>query len=419
MNKLYYKDINETLYTENLKNGLSINMVPKNDFNKTYVVLSVKYGSLNNSFCLNGEFNDFPAGIAHFLEHKLFALKDGTDALNLFNELGANANAYTTYGRTAYLFSSTSNTLECLKILLNFVFNPYFTDENVEKEKGIIEQEINMYKDYPDWVSQTALLNNMYSNNSVRDDVLGTKETISKITKELLYDCYNTFYKPCNMQLFIIGKFDKDTFLEEIKKIDSNQDLEKPISRFYQDEKKVVREQILHFNVYMSKLNFGIKLTNEKRSNQLKFELSISLLLTLLFGESSKIYQELLKEGIINESFDVYGNHEETFDYISLEGDSNNPYLLKDKLIGIFSSLDNFKINEEDFRRTKKSLIGKFISLFNSLESVANLFTRYSFMSMDIFKIIPTLKEITINDLYEIIPLIKDENISYCITLPK
>lgn len=218
MKEIVFEQLNEKLYHETLANGLEVYILPKQGFNKTYATFTTKYGSIDNHFIPldGGEPLKVPDGIAHFLEHKMFEDEDG-DVFQLFSKQGASANAFTSFTRTAYLFSSTSEVDKNLETLLDFVQHPYFTEKSVEKEKGIIGQEITMYDDNPDWRVYFGIIENMYENHPVRIDIAGTVELIDKITKDLLYKCYETFYHPKNMVLFVIGSLQPDEIIKLVK----------------------------------------------------------------------------------------------------------------------------------------------------------------------------------------------------------
>src|SRR3954454_10802446 len=218
MEKITFDQLQEELFHEKLSNGLNDYILPKKGFNKTFATFTTKYGSIDNTFVPLGkeEYAKVPDGIAHFLEHKLFEKEDG-DVFQQFSKQGALANAFTSFTRTAYLFSSTSNVEQNLETLMNFVQEPYFSEKTVEKEKGIIGQEITMYDDNPDWRLYFGLIQNMYQNHPVSIDIAGTVESISHITKELLYECYGTFYHPSNMLLFIVGPVDAGEVTKQIK----------------------------------------------------------------------------------------------------------------------------------------------------------------------------------------------------------
>ena len=203
------KNVKEKLYIEKLENGLNILIIPKKDIKKKYVMFATNYGSVDSQFIVPGqtEITKVPDGIAHFLEHKMFEQESGKNSLDVLTALGVNANAYTTTDYTTFLFEATNNFYPALDELMDYVQHPYFTDENVEKEKGIIGQEIQMYNDYPEWIVYMNAIKNMYKNNPVNIDIAGTIESISKIDKEVLYKCYNTFYNPSNMIMCFARRF--------------------------------------------------------------------------------------------------------------------------------------------------------------------------------------------------------------------
>ena len=203
-----------------LKNGLTVMIIPKKGLKKKYVIWGTHYGSNDSKFIVPGEeeITEVPKGVAHFLEHKMFEQKNGKNSLDVLTSLGVSANAYTTNNHTAYLYECTDNFYEALDELMDYVQHPYFTDENVEKEKGIIGQEIMMYDDYPEWKVYLNALEAMYHEHPVKLDITGTIETIKPISKEILYKCYNTFYNPSNMCLVVSGDFEPEELIEEIKK---------------------------------------------------------------------------------------------------------------------------------------------------------------------------------------------------------
>lgn len=419
MKKLEYKGLKEEMYYEKLENGLDVYLLPKNNYNKTFATFSTRFGSVDNMFIVNGKEVNVIDGIAHFLEHKLFEMPDGNDASNRLSFLGANANAFTTYNQTTYLFSATSNVKESLEVLLDFVQQPHFTDENVSKEKGIIEQEIRMYDDYPEFVSEVGLLKNLFLNHPVRIDVAGDVESINKITKEDLYECYNTFYHPSNMQLFVIGNFNLDEIHDLIVSNQNNKKFEPKmdIKRIYPKEELKVNKDYEEkkMDVSIPKLCYGIKIIDS--SDPIKLEMIISIYLMLLFGETSINYEKFLKEELINETFDASCLIYNTFKMIIVSTDTANPKKLIQHLNEAL--LGKKKFSEEDFLRTKKGLIGKFVAIFDSLEAVSNLFTRYLFIDSDLFSIIDVIEKITLEDVLKIDNLIDTNAISSFVVLPK
>ncbi|ADU30694.1 EF-P 5-aminopentanol modification-associated protein YfmH [Evansella cellulosilytica] len=406
MSKMNFDQLQETLYFEELPNGLQVYILPKAGFNKTYATFTTKYGSIDNHFIPLGEKEAFkvPDGIAHFLEHKMFEDEEG-DVFQLFSKQGASANAFTSFTRTAYLFSSTMNIQENLETLLDFVQKPYFTDDSVEKEKGIIEQEIKMYDDNPDWRNYFGLISSMYGNHPVRIDIAGTVNSIYEITKEMLYKCYETFYHPSNMVFFVVGNIDPEETLEFIK---SNQDKKKfaepeQIQRFFEAEGEEVfkKEVKIPMNVNTGKCLVGFKDRSPLKQGRelLKHELSLQLLLEMMFGQSGENYQKLYDEGLIDDTFSFDYSGEYGFGFSVVGGDSDNPDKLSERIKEIVQAFDKQTLDEGLLEGTRKKKIGYFLRSLNSPEYIANQFTRYRFNDMDLFDVIPVLESIKKEDL--------------------
>lgn len=404
MKAIPYPHVKETIYTEQLPNGLTVFILPKEGFSKTYATFSTHYGSIDNHFRVEGASEiKVPDGIAHFLEHKMFEEPTG-DIFSVFASNGASANAFTSFDRTAYLFSATEHVLENLTTLLNFVQNPYFTDENVDKEKGIIGQEIKMYQDNPDWRVYFGLIETMYHHHPIHIDIAGTVESIAKITKELLYDCYHTFYHPSNMSLFVVGGVDPEETMELIR---SNQAAKeyKPqgeIHRLFEQEPTTVnnKEKVTVLPVSLPKCLFGCKESKQDASGKelLKRELVMKVLLDILLSPSSAIYQKLYEEQIISDSFGSEYNIAENYAFSIIGGDTPDP----DKLVSrVREEIDKVKesgIAQTDFERSRKKKIGGFLRQLNSPESIANEFTKYRFKQIDLFDILPVYEQLTIED---------------------
>lgn len=245
MKQIPYPHLQETLYTEKMPGGLQVFILPKAGFKKTYATFTTRYGSVDNHFQVEGrEEIRVPDGIAHFLEHKMFEEPTG-DIFSNFANKGASANAFTSFDRTTYLFTATEHIEDNLTTLIDFVQHPYFTDENVEKEKGIIGQEIQMYRDNPDWRSYYGLIEAMYSKHPIRIDIAGTVESISKITKGTLYECYNTFYHPSNMILFVVGGINPESIMELIRSNQAAKTFEPQgmIRRYFEQEPYEIQEK--------------------------------------------------------------------------------------------------------------------------------------------------------------------------------
>lgn len=428
MEKILFEQLQEQLYYEKLDNGLDVYILPKKGFNKTYATFTTKYGSIDNEFVPIGkrDFIKVPDGIAHFLEHKLFEKEDG-DVFQNFSEQGASANAFTSFTRTAYLFSCTSNVEKNLETLLDFVQEPYFSEQTVEKEKGIIGQEITMYDDNPDWRLYFGLIECMYRDHPVKIDIAGTIESISHITKDLLYECYYTFYHPSNMLLFIVGQVDPDEMMKLVKENQQKKTFspKEDIQRKYPDEITEANEKkkAIKMNVLTPKCLVGIKsLPNEKESGEemLKKELSIHVLLELLFGKSSNNYEKLYNEGLIDDTFSYDFTQEKGFGFVMVGGDTKEPDRLEEVVKEMFLEGKKGAYKAEEVERVIKKKIGAFLRAMNSPEYIANQFTRYAFNGMNFFQIVPTLENITLKDIEKVAnELVCEDRFSTFQILPK
>lgn len=427
MEKITFEQLQEELYYEKLSNGLDVYILPKKGFNKTYATFTTKYGSVDNHFVPLGseEFVKVPDGIAHFLEHKLFEKEDG-DVFQQFSRQGASANAFTSFTRTAYLFSSTSDVELNLETLMDFVQEPYFTEKTVEKEKGIIGQEITMYDDNPDWRLYFGLIENLYKSHPVKIDIAGTIESISHITKDMLYQCYNTFYHPSNMLLFVVGPVDVDKMMQQIKDNQAKKPFEAQpeIQRKFDTEIKEANEakKVLEMNVQTSKCLLGIKALHDQQSGteMLKNELTTNVLLDMLFGKSSANYDKLYNAGLIDDTFSYDYTQEMGFGFAMIGGDTSDPEKLVESLKQMLFESKEKGLTSEALERTKKKKIGGFLRAVNSPEFIANQFTRYAFNEMNLFDVVPTLEQITLEDVNEVATqFIAEERFSVCQVIPK
>ncbi|PJN87205.1 EF-P 5-aminopentanol modification-associated protein YfmH [Bacillus sp. mrc49] len=428
MEKIEFTQLKEELFHEKMANGLEVYILPKEGFNKSFATFTTNYGSVDNHFKpLNEtEFSKVPDGIAHFLEHKLFEKEDG-DVFQQFSKQGASANAFTSFTRTAYLFSSTSDFNKNLTTLIDFVQDPYFSEKTVEKEKGIIGQEINMYDDNSDWRLYFGTIANMYHHHPVKIDIAGTVASIADITKDMLYECYNTFYHPSNMLLFVVGPVDVESTMKLIRDNQTSKGYsEQPeVERKFEDEPNTVakKKEILKMNVQTPKVMLGIKAINVHQSGiqLLKRELATNIYLEMLFGKSSPLHEELYEEGLIDQSFSYDYTQEQGFGFALVGGDSSKPEELTES---IFTILQNSKagtgLNEESLQRTIKKKIGSFLRSLNSPEYIANQFTRYAFNDMNLFDVVSVLEKLTIEDIRKVaVDLIADERMTVCQILPK
>lgn len=428
MKEIPFQQMNETLYYEQMDNGLDVYILPKGGFQKTFATFTTKYGSIDNHFQPLGqnEWRKVPDGIAHFLEHKMFEKEDG-DVFQQFTKQGASANAFTSFTRTAYLFSSTDRVNENVETLLDFVQEPYFAEDTVEKEKGIIGQEITMYDDNADWRLYFGLIANLYHEHPVKIDIAGTKESIAGVTKDLLYECYNTFYHPSNMLVFIVGAVDADEMMEFVRTNQNKKSYkdQAPIERKFAEEPTSVakQEETIPMNVQNSKCMLGIKSNELNLSGEalMKREQTANMLLDMLFSLSSEHYTDLYEKGLIDDSFSYDFTQETNFGFAAIGGDTNDPDAFAKEIRTILlAAAKGEGLKEEALARSKKKKIGTFLRAMNSPEFIANQFTRFAFNEMDLFEVLPTLEGITLDDVQQFAKsFFQEEAMSVCKVVPK
>lgn len=402
MKKIVNEILKEEIFYEKLENGLDLYFMPKPGFTKKYAILATNYGSNELEFIPIGEDKKIRVneGIAHFLEHKMFEQPDGGNAFDKFSKWGASANAFTNFTMTAYLFSATENFYESLEHLIDYVQTPYFTDENVEKEKGIIEQEIKMYNDDPDWNVYFNCLKALYVNYPVRVDIAGTVESIYKITKEELYKCYNTFYNPGNMALFVVGDLDADKVLDSVKKV-NNDDVEKlsnEIQRFYPHEPKEVnkKEIVAQFPISMPVFNIAFKDDNVgiKGKELLRKEIVTEILVDMILKRGSKLFEDLYMQGLINDNFGGGFSSQVDYAFTIIGGESRNPREVKKIILDYIDMYKKEGLNKDEFERVKKKKIGNFLKYFDSVNFIANNFLSYNFKDINLLDYLDELKSI-------------------------
>ncbi|MBC2674930.1 EF-P 5-aminopentanol modification-associated protein YfmH [Listeria booriae] len=405
MQKQSFDQLKEAVYHETLDNGLQVYVLPKHGFSKTFAIFTTNYGSIDNEFVPLGQdaFKRVPDGIAHFLEHKLFEKEDG-DVFFKFGEKGAFTNAFTSFTRTAYLFSSTSNVEENLETLVDFVQEPYFTEETVEKEKGIIGQEIQMYDDDADFRVYFGAIENMYHHHPVKIDIAGTVESIADIDKDLLYLCYNTFYHPSNMILFIVGNVDPEQAIDQVRANQAKKTFApaKPIKRHFPDEPKsvAVPKKTLKFPVQIAKNLVAIKedigLLRGKEAVQ--HEMTGDIMLELLFGTTSAAYLDLYDQGIIDDTFGFDYSLQDSFSFVLIGGDAKDPDLQESKIKETLENAIQTGFNEADLELIKRKKMGQFLRSLNSPEFIANQFSQYIFEEASLFDILPAIEAVTVAD---------------------
>jgi len=380
--------------------GLKIFVYPKENNNSTYAVFGTKYGSIDVCFKTSEESepNTVPAGIAHYLEHKLFESEDG-DAFARFAKTGASANAYTSFDKTCYLFSCAENIYESLEILLDFVQSPYFTKQTVQKEQGIIGQEIKMYDDDPQWRVMFNLLQALYHNHPVRVDIAGSVESIAKITPELLYKCYNTFYNLNNMVLCVAGNVDLTKVLDLCDKMLKTSTPIKLDRIFEKEPTEVVKSRVEQkLSVSAPIFQLGFKEPTSSRRLTGKEIAETDILLEILASDASPLFRKLLDAQLINESSFSYEYFEGPgYASIIFSGESKDPDAVADEIKKEITRVRENGIDPAAFERSKKAMYGRLISSLNSVDNIANAMAGLAFADQELFEYIDLVAAAEIN----------------------
>lgn len=401
--------LNEKVYFEHLDNGLDVIIIPKKGATDYYAMYATHFGSLNYKFKAPGdtEITTVPDGVAHFLEHKLFEEEDGVNALDKLSKIGANANAYTTFNHTAYLFSCNEKFDEAFDMLLKFVQNPYLTEENVQKEKGIIGQEIKMYDDDPDWQLFFNSLYAMYGDkHAITKDIAGTVDTIAEITPEILYKCYNTFYDPSNMVICVAGDVEPEKILEKIKNSVKHTEEKPQIERYYGEITKGVYkdriEKAMDISTPMAILAFkdttDVSLKpagfNRDTFELVKRNVAIEILLNMIAGESSELYSELYNEGLLTKPMGVDYTFEEDYAFSSFLFETNDVDKVVERIKEKITELKQNGIEDENLNRVKKMLYGEYVKVFNDATNTARVFVSNYFRGVNSFEFVDAYKVI-------------------------
>ena len=388
--------VKEKLYIEKLENGLTIMIVPKKGMQKKYVIWGTNYGSNDSKFIVPGETEaiEVPKGVAHFLEHKMFEQESGINSLDTLTALGVEANAYTTNDHTAYLFECTENFYPALDELMDYVQHPYFTDENVEKEKGIIGQEIMMYDDYPEWRVYLNALEAMYYEHPVKLDITGTIETISHIDKEILYKCYNTFYNPSNMVMVFCGDFEPEMLIEEVKKRLVNKKANGEIKRIYPEEPaEIVKEKVeQNMDVSQPLFTIGIKDKVVDIKERVRKHIAIEILLNMIIGKSSDLYKKLYDDGILFSVPSLDYEFSRGYAHILITGQSPNPEKVYEMFKNTVKEMKQQPLDSDAFNRIKKRIYGDYVKEYNDTADIARMFLADYFKEINSFDY---LEEIT------------------------
>jgi len=370
-----YEDLGETLYEYDHKSGLKVFFVQKPGYFKKTAMFGTNYGSIDNIFKVPGsdKIIEVPDGIAHFLEHKLFEQEDG-NMLDKFSRLGASPNAFTSFNQTVYYFSCTDLFEENFKMLLDYVQKPWLTDENVEKEKGIIGQEIMMYQDNADWRVFFNLLDCLYVNHPVKLEIAGSIESISQITKELLYDCYNTFYSPSNMAVTVAGDLEPDEVFSIVDNMIQFKD-RGTVEKKYPEEPEELNQEYKEQKLAVSMPLFFMGIKDNVRVSGpelLKRRIALNIIMNDIMGRSSDLYDKLYSDGLINDTFRFEASLDQAYGYVAWGGQSADPKKTDEVISAALKEAAEKGITPDSMERIKKSHRGMFIRGLNSVDNITH-----------------------------------------------
>jgi len=403
MNQKNYPHVGEQVYIKKLPNGLTVFIVPKSGFQKRFAFFATDYGGADRRFKLADKWIDTPEGVAHFLEHKMFDTKDG-NALTTLSANGASPNAYTSNDITAYHFECVEKFDENLKTLLEFVSEPYFTPDSVEKEQGIISQEICMVEDDPDYCLYYGLMKSLFSHNPIRDSVAGTVESISQISDATLYDCHRVFYNPSNMALCVVGDVEPETIAQIAGKVLPAHAGEIPERDYGTPEKlqPLTADFYKEMDVSLPIFLAGCKVTPPSKGKEtLQLELVSALALDILAGHSSPLYIRLYGEGLINSDFSASFDCASGAAYAMFGGETREPLLVFEEVKNEIKRLIESGVDKKLFGQIKKAALGSCIRAFDSFETVASNIVGGYFRGYDPFDAPDILAKITENDIRE------------------
>lgn len=405
MQKIHSDITGEDLYYSQHESGLKIYIMPRKGYSQNYALFGTRYGSVDSEFVVPGETKatKVPDGIAHYLEHKMFDQPDGSNVFEEFAKYGSNPNAFTSFNITAYLFSATSNLEENLRVLMDYVQSPHFTEESVEKERGIIAQELRMYEDDGSRKVYSNFLNCLYQKHPVKKEIGGTVESISHITADLLYKCYNTFYNLSNMAIFVTGDFEPEKIEKVIcESVKKNEPFEEEIKNIYPQEPKEIAKRLIEEKLSVASPLFIIGYkdndTGYGGKKLLKKNIEMSILLKMLFGKSSRIYRRLYDEGLINNSFMADYTMQPDYGFSAVEGESKDPKKVYEIITEEIDRLQKEGIDEKDYERMKKMIWGEYIYSHNSVENYSITFLSLLFMDINYFDYYDVYQSVTFDD---------------------
>lgn len=422
MERVFYPQLRETVCRQRLENGLQVVILPRPGFSKKVAYFVTNYGSMQRRFTMDGKTVEAPMGVAHFLEHKLFDMPQGDISPELA-ALGASSNAFTSFDMTAYYFSCTENFRQCLQLLLQFVTTPYFTPESVQKEQGIIGQEIDMNLDSPETRIFENLTRAMYASHPIREPILGTRESIAEITPQLLTDCHRAFYRPENMMVCVIADEDPQQLLKLIRQETAHM----PCPQVQVLPNEPEPEHTLHkrvtdtMEVAMPMFQVGFKCSDTGTGEEAVYrEFVADIAAEALFGESSRLYLQLYEQGLIDSSF---GGGFETIQGMAMltaSGDSENADRVVEAILAEAQRICREGIPEEDFQRILRSSVGRRIRSLDSFDATCFRICAYHFSNFDYFQFPALCQRVKAEDVYAFLQqAIRPECCSLSVIYPK
>jgi predicted Zn-dependent peptidase len=417
--------LREEIITATLACGLTCHAVPKRGFNKKIGIFATRYGSIDLVFAPDGQDRlQTPPGVAHFLEHQLFKKAGGEDVLMEFGKYGASSNAFTDYCATAYYFSASGEFEKNLDLLVSFVSSPYFTADNVAKEKLIIEQELRMYEDSPDHRLYKNLMGTLYTTHPVRIDIGGSVSDIQEINRELLESCYRMFYNPSNMQLFLAGDIDPARAFRQVEELlpPDRFHPQKPIERFWPAEPPGVKERVVRTEMAVSRprVLVGFKDLRVGKERAMERELQTAVLLDQVFGRSSPFYTRAYESGLIDDTFSFSYNSEDAFGFSLIGGETDEPERLAEELLLELHRAKKAKPKTADVERTKRKRLGKYIRSFDTPDGAAFLVMGAAQRGLDIFSVPGLISKVSIPGLERrLVEHFDERNYAVSILVPK
>lgn len=399
----YYPAVKEMVYRTRLSNGLTVALLPKKEFKEVYGSVTVQFGSVDMLVTeVDGDVKEYPAGIAHFLEHKLFEREDSSDLMSAFTSLGADSNAFTSFTKTSYLFSATAHFLENLDLLDELVTSAHFTEDSILREQDIIQQEREMYQDDPDSCLFFSTLANLYPGTPLATDIVGSEESISRINLTNLQETFTNFYKPVNMFLFLVGNFDVERVQDyfERKKLEDSDVQEVTREKFVLQAVK--QTDSMRMELSSPKLAIGIRGKREvAEADCYRHHILLKLLFAMMFGWTSDRFQKLYESGKIDTSLSLEVEVTSRFHFVMLTMDTKEPVALSHQFRkAIRNFTKDLDITEEHLDIIKREMFGEFFSSMNSLEFIATQYDAFG-QGETIFDLPKILQEITLEDVLD------------------